>query len=375
MQQPGGDADTASQGGAVENDTTPLHRPGATQRGLDQNPFFGRVLYTYGAVLDQPLSLTRVSYADSGGGAAVIGPQPWIVWAPFSILPLWNYLGEVDRSLIGAGAAYCTTVNGIQRCVLGAWPFAWSALHGVPAFTPYFWHGTVTEGKRDKAQTLYRRYRVYDPITGRFTQEDPIGLAGGLNLYGFAQGDPVSFSDPFGLCPWCPAVIYALRAAAIGFGVFGTTRIVINKVNDRPLGEGVQADAYRGALLGFGMGAATAPGGVLASGTGGIATTVSTATAGGLPVAASAVPKLGSLAQRFGTTVDGLVTTARTTGERFADMAHGGNINALIPRLDGASGFIRVTLDPTGQQVISAGLMRANQVTNGVASGRFVPLP
>ena len=34
-----------------------------------------------------------------------------------------------------------------------------------------------------------------------FTQEDPIGLAGGLNLYGFAGGDPINFSDPFGLCP------------------------------------------------------------------------------------------------------------------------------------------------------------------------------
>ena len=32
---------------------------------------------------------------------------------------------------------------------------------------------------------------------------DPIGLAGELNLYGFAGGDPVNFSDPFGLCiPW-----------------------------------------------------------------------------------------------------------------------------------------------------------------------------
>ncbi len=35
------------------------------------------------------------------------------------------------------------------------------------------------------------------------TQEDPIGLAGGVNLYGFAAGDPVNFSDPFGLCPPC----------------------------------------------------------------------------------------------------------------------------------------------------------------------------
>jgi hypothetical protein len=35
---------------------------------------------------------------------------------------------------------------------------------------------------------------------GPFTQEDPIGIAGGLNLYGYANGDPIAFSDPFGLC-------------------------------------------------------------------------------------------------------------------------------------------------------------------------------
>ena len=37
-------------------------------------------------------------------------------------------------------------------------------------------------------------------LRSRFTQQDPIGLAGGLNLYGFAAGDPVNFSDPLGLC-------------------------------------------------------------------------------------------------------------------------------------------------------------------------------
>jgi RHS repeat-associated protein len=43
------------------------------------------------------------------------------------------------------------------------------------------------------------RNRYYDPSTGRFTQEDPIGMAGGLNLHGLPNGDPANFSDPFGL--------------------------------------------------------------------------------------------------------------------------------------------------------------------------------
>jgi hypothetical protein len=34
---------------------------------------------------------------------------------------------------------------------------------------------------------------------GLSTQEDPIGLAGGLNLYGYAGGDPINSSDPYGL--------------------------------------------------------------------------------------------------------------------------------------------------------------------------------
>ena len=46
---------------------------------------------------------------------------------------------------------------------------------------------------------VYLRNRWYDPATGRFLTQDPIGLAGGVNLYAYAGNDPVSFSDPFGL--------------------------------------------------------------------------------------------------------------------------------------------------------------------------------
>jgi RHS repeat-associated protein len=42
--------------------------------------------------------------------------------------------------------------------------------------------------------------RVYDPELGRFLQTDPIGTAGGMNLYGYVGSDPVNRVDPNGLC-------------------------------------------------------------------------------------------------------------------------------------------------------------------------------
>jgi RHS repeat-associated protein len=88
-------------------------------------------------------------------------------------------------------------------------PATVSSVYGAPPsypFGPPSWHGSLVEGGQDASGLQYRRNRYYDPRTGRFTQEDPIGLAGGLNLYGFANGDPINFSDPFGLWPdWLEA--------------------------------------------------------------------------------------------------------------------------------------------------------------------------
>ncbi|WP_183139144.1 RHS repeat domain-containing protein, partial [Pseudomonas syringae group genomosp. 7] len=50
----------------------------------------------------------------------------------------------------------------------------------------------------------YNTFRYYDPEIGRFITQDPIGLAGGFNLYQYAP-NPSSWVDPWGWMPfWKP---------------------------------------------------------------------------------------------------------------------------------------------------------------------------
>ncbi|WP_330745848.1 RHS repeat-associated core domain-containing protein, partial [Burkholderia territorii] len=44
----------------------------------------------------------------------------------------------------------------------------------------------------------YNRHRYYDPGSGRFVSKDPIGLAGGINVYQYAP-NPIEWIDPLGL--------------------------------------------------------------------------------------------------------------------------------------------------------------------------------
>jgi RHS repeat-associated protein len=188
----------------VENDTLAVHR---TRNGVpqqvdyDANRAFGIVLYVHGLSTDQPVAVTRVNYADATDLS--VGAVTWKVYAPFSTIPLWNSRGRADRAVMGGTASpggdrICEN-SSHDRCVeLG---LVWGEFsYMILADKLGAWQGTLMLDKADATGTFYRRNRSYDPNTARFTQEDPIGLAGGMNLYGFASGDPANYSDPFGLC-------------------------------------------------------------------------------------------------------------------------------------------------------------------------------
>lgn len=152
---------------------------------------YGRVLYTHVSGIDHPLSLTRMDY-----GSTVLPSS-----AKVYLHPDWH--GNYEYGTDASGQLYddCATARA-NDCVLIQWPGRTASVWGetkYSASTDKTWFGSLLDGNVERTGQTYMRNRYYDAKAGRFTQEDPIGLAGGLNSYGYANGDPVSYSDPFGL--------------------------------------------------------------------------------------------------------------------------------------------------------------------------------
>ncbi len=76
----------------------------------------------------------------------------------------------------------------------------------------------------------YNWHRFYDPSTGRYISADPIGLAGGMNLYAYVGGNPVNWIDPKGL-----------NAGTLtwGTGIVGTILIVVPEPYTTAIGTGM----------------------------------------------------------------------------------------------------------------------------------------
>jgi RHS repeat-associated protein len=118
-----------------------------------------------------------------------------------SIFPHTGWRGMLAMGTYANGArSDCGVANPCDRI---DWPAANVTIDrgGYARTEPTTWYGSLASAGSEGSGLQYMRNRYYDPKRGQFTQADPSGLGGGLNLYGFGNGDPVSYNDPFGLWP------------------------------------------------------------------------------------------------------------------------------------------------------------------------------
>ncbi|MFI6084319.1 RHS repeat-associated core domain-containing protein [Streptomyces sp. NPDC051217] len=76
-------------------------------------------------------------------------------------------------------------------------PYGQPTTSGAASTNPY----TFTGRESDGTGLLHYRNRYYDPESGRFISQDPIGYAGGTNLYQYALSSPTTYTDPTGNSP------------------------------------------------------------------------------------------------------------------------------------------------------------------------------
>ncbi len=108
---------------------------------------------------------------------------------------------------------------------------------------------TYTGREFDSESGLYYyRARYYDPTTGRFLQNDPVGFSGGINLYRYALGNPASLRDPLGENP---AVLVA--GAGAGLTLLG------GAILSTPAGQEALRQAIRGITAAISAVAAPCP--------------------------------------------------------------------------------------------------------------------
>ncbi|MFZ5472418.1 MAG: RHS repeat-associated core domain-containing protein [Pseudomonadota bacterium] len=96
-------------------------------------------------------------------------------------------------------------VTDANRQIVWRWdndePFGANAANENPSNLGAFVMNLRFPGQYHDAETNlhYNYYRDYDPGTGRYIQSDPIGLEGGINLYAYVGGNPLTQVDLFGL--------------------------------------------------------------------------------------------------------------------------------------------------------------------------------
>jgi RHS repeat-associated protein len=146
---------------------------------------YGVVAYLHGDEIDAPLALARARSADV---KRLLLHRDWQGSIDFATLP-------------GGEISDCGRPGAVENCESIAWPGLNMSVGFQKPVTNLGtdWWGTLASGNVNETGMIDLRARQYDPTTGTFLEEDPLGLAGGMNTYAFGGGDAVNFRDPSGM--------------------------------------------------------------------------------------------------------------------------------------------------------------------------------
>jgi RHS repeat-associated protein len=154
-----------------------------------------RVSRTSGGVTTQYLydGLNVARELSTAGNAELLsglGVDDWFgrTQSSATVAMLRDALGSTI-GLVNAGGAIATSY--------GYEPFGATAASGAASSNSHRFTGR----EQDPTGLYYLRNRYYNPMLGRFLSPDPIGIAGGINLYAYTFDDPMNWVDPLGLSP------------------------------------------------------------------------------------------------------------------------------------------------------------------------------
>ena len=165
--------------------------------------------WTESFVYDGDLLVYRVNTPNTGNAAYKTSD---LSTTDRSVLYLWGPTGPVvEFDLSGDSKALTfdpqgncvSTTNGqiVQPAFFDAYGKPINAYAGDDRYRqqPFQYKGQAGYVADAYSGLYYCLHRYYDHATGRWTQRDPIGLDGGVNVYGYVGGNPIMLSDPSGL--------------------------------------------------------------------------------------------------------------------------------------------------------------------------------
>jgi RHS repeat-associated protein len=88
-----------------------------------------------------------------------------------------------------------TNASGAEEDQYSFGPYGSPSETGATTTNSYAYTGRESDG----LGIDYYRARYYNPTTGRFLSEDPLGFLAGPNFYAYAADDPIDFVDPSGM--------------------------------------------------------------------------------------------------------------------------------------------------------------------------------